>query len=127
MARRMPGTLLDRSPCAVMPCHCAFWFGIHEQKRRVASEDFMTLFSGIRSINTLILILVLVGSGVARAGNDKSLRQAVVSADMLKAFAEANARSNVVRLLAKGEVVSIILKVSTSGEDWCRVVLQEPE
>jgi hypothetical protein len=85
----------------------------------------MTLFSGIRSINTLILILVLVGSGVARAGNEKSLRQAVVSADMLKAFAEANARSNVVRLLAKGEVVSIILKVSTSGEDWCRVVLQD--
>lgn len=49
--------------------------------------------------------------------------QAAVTADTLKAFVEASSSSNLAALLKKGEVVSIILRISTSGEDWCRIVL----
>jgi hypothetical protein len=49
--------------------------------------------------------------------------QAEVSADTQKAFVEASSSSNLVALLKKGEIVSIILRISTSGEDWCRIVL----
>src|SRR4029077_2928773 len=43
--------------------------------------------------------------------------------DTQKAFVEASSASNLVALLKKGEIVSIILRISTSGEDWCRIVL----
>jgi hypothetical protein len=56
-------------------------------------------------------------------GNEKSMGQAAVSADSLKAYAEASSSSNLVALLKKGDVVSIILRISTSGDDWCRISL----
>jgi hypothetical protein len=55
--------------------------------------------------------------------NEKSMGRAEVSADIQKAFAEASSSSNIVYLLKKGEVVSIILRVTTSGDEWCRIVL----
>ena len=79
--------------------------------------------SSIRSIARLILFVAIFGPSIECAANEKSMGQAVVSADTQKAFIKASSSSNLVALLRKGEVVSIILRISTSGEDWCRIVL----
>jgi hypothetical protein len=76
-----------------------------------------------RSIHGVALFVALVSFTTQASGNEKSMGQAVVSADTQKAFVEASSSSNLVALLKKGEVVSIILRISTSGEDWCRIVL----
>jgi hypothetical protein len=78
---------------------------------------------GICSIAAIIPFIVILGSSIECAATEKSMGQAVVSAETQKAFAEASSSSNLVALLKKGEVVSIILRISTSGEDWCRIVL----
>ena len=69
------------------------------------------------------LFVALVSFTTQASGNEKSMGQAVVSADTQKAFVEASSSSNLVALLKKGEVVSMILRISTSGEDCCRIVL----
>jgi hypothetical protein len=79
--------------------------------------------SSIRSIALVILFITIFGLSIECAANEKSMGHAVVSADTQKAFVEASSSSNLVALLKKGEVVSIILRISTSGEDWCRIVL----
>jgi hypothetical protein len=79
--------------------------------------------SSIRSIALVILFIAIFGLSIECAANEKSMGQAVVSADTQKAFVEASCSSNLVALLKKGEVVSIILRISTSGDDWCRIVL----
>ena len=79
--------------------------------------------SSIRSIALVILFIAIFGLSIECAANEKSMGQAVVSADTQKAFVEASSSSNLVALLKKGEVVSIILRISTSGDDWCRIVL----
>jgi len=79
--------------------------------------------SSIRSIALLLLFIPIFGLSIECSANEKSIGQAVVSAGTQKAFVEASSSSNLVALLKKGEVVSIILRISTSGEDWCRVVL----
>ena len=79
--------------------------------------------NGIRSIAVVILFIAIFGLSIECAANEKSMGQAVVSADTQKAFVEASSSSNLVALLKKGEVVSITLRISTAGEDWCRIVL----
>jgi len=79
--------------------------------------------NGIRSIAVVILFIAIFGLSIECAANEKSMGQAVVSADTQKAFVEASSSSNLVALLKKGEVVSIILRISTAGEDWCRILL----
>ena len=79
--------------------------------------------SSIRSTALVILFIAIFGLSIECAANEKSMGQAVVSADTQKAFIEASSSSNLVALLKKGEVVSIILRISTAGEDWCRIVL----
>jgi hypothetical protein len=79
--------------------------------------------SSIRSIALVILFIAVSGLSFECSANEKSMGQAVVSADTQKAFVEASSSSNLVALLKKGEIVSIILRISTSGEDWCRIVL----
>src|SRR5437870_12784944 len=74
-------------------------------------------------IQLFTLFVAMVGFTTEGMGNEKSMGQAAVAADTLKAYAEASSSSNLVALLKKGEVVSIILRVSTSGDDWCRIVL----
>jgi hypothetical protein len=71
----------------------------------------------------LALFVALIGFSADVTGNERSMGQAVVSADSQKAFLEASSSSNLVALLKKGDVVSVILRISTSGEDWCRIVL----
>ncbi len=75
------------------------------------------------SIQLFTLFIALVGFTTEGMGNEKNMGQAVVSADSQKAFVEASSSSNLVALLKKGDVVSVILRISTSGEDWCRIVL----
>jgi len=79
--------------------------------------------NGIRSTAMVILFIAIFGFPIDCAANEKNMGQAVVSADTQKAFAEASPSSNLVALLKKGDIVSIILRISTSGEDWCRIVL----
>jgi hypothetical protein len=74
-------------------------------------------------IQLFTLFVAMVGFTAEGMGNEKSMGQAAVAADTLKAYAEASSSSNLVALLKKGDVVSIILRVSTSGDDWCRIVL----
>jgi hypothetical protein len=81
--------------------------------------------SSIRSIALVILFIAIFGLSIECAANEKSMGQAAVSADTQKAFVEASSSSNLVALLKKGDVVSIILRISTSGEDWCRIVLPD--
>jgi hypothetical protein len=69
------------------------------------------------------LFVALVSFTTQASANEKSMGRAVVSADTQKAFVEASSSSNLVALLKKGEVVSILLRISTSGEDWCRIML----
>jgi hypothetical protein len=83
----------------------------------------MYQFSGVRSIKLFPLFVALLGLSIEGAGNERNMGQAAVSANALKVFTEASSSSNLVALLKKGEVVTIILKISTSGDDWCRIVL----
>ena len=83
----------------------------------------MNSFNGPSRIRLFILSVALSGLSINGAANEKSMGQAVVSVDTQKAFVEASSSSNLVALLKKGEVVSVILRISTSGEDWCRIVL----
>ena len=83
----------------------------------------MCRFDRIQPVYLLSLFVALIGFSADAIGNEKSMGQAVVSADSQKAFVEASSSSNLVALLKKGEMVSIILRISTSGEDWCRIVL----
>jgi hypothetical protein len=83
----------------------------------------MYRFNRTRSVQLFALFVAIVGFTTEGMANEKSMGQAAVSADTLKAYAEASSSSNLVALLKKGEVVSIILRISTSGDDWCRVVL----
>lgn len=75
------------------------------------------------SIQLVALFVAVVSFASQATGNEKNMGQAVVSADTQKAFVEASSSSNLVALLKKGDVVSVILRISTSGEDWCRIVL----
>jgi hypothetical protein len=79
--------------------------------------------SSIRSIALLILFIAIFGLSINCAANERTMGQALISADTQKAFVEASSSSNLVALLKKGDVVSIILRISTSGEEWCRIVL----
>jgi len=83
----------------------------------------MYRFGRTQSIYLLALFVALIGFTADGAGNEKNMGQAAVSAETLKAFAEASSSSNIVALLKKGEVVSVILRITTSGDDWCRVML----
>ena len=83
----------------------------------------MYRFNRTRSVQLFALFVAIVGFTTEGMGNEKSMGQAAVSADTLKAYAEASSSSNLVALLKKGEVVSIILRISTSGDDWCRIAL----
>jgi hypothetical protein len=83
----------------------------------------MYRFDRTQPMYLLALFVALIGFSADVTGNERSMGQAVVSAATQKAFAEASSSSNLVALLKKGEVVSIILRISTSGEDWCRIVL----
>ena len=83
----------------------------------------MNSFNGLSRITLFILSVALSGLSINGAANEKSMGQAVVSVDTQKAFVEASSSSNLAYLLKKGDVVSIILRISTSGEDWCRIVL----
>src|SRR6266404_1204985 len=83
----------------------------------------MYRFNRTRSVQLFALFVAIVGFTTEGMGNEKSMGQASVSADSLKAYAEASSSSNLVALLKKGDVVSVILRISTSGEDWCRIVL----
>ena len=71
----------------------------------------------------LALFVALIGFTAKVAGNERSMGQATVSAETLKAFVEASSSSNIAALLKKGDVVSVILRITTSGDDWCRVAL----
>ncbi len=83
----------------------------------------MYRFNRSRSTQLFALFVAIVGFTTAGMGNEKSMGQAAVSADSLKAYAEASSSNNLVALLKKGDVVSIILRISTSGDDWCRIEL----
>src|SRR6266404_8657671 len=83
----------------------------------------MYRFNRTRSVQLFALFVAIVGFTTEGMGNEKSMGQASVSADSLKAYAEASSSSNLVALLKKGDVVSIILRLSTSGDDWCRIEL----
>jgi hypothetical protein len=89
----------------------------------VCPEVLMYRLNPRRSIHGVALFVALVSFTTPASGNEKSMGQAVVSADTQKAFVEASSSSNLVALLKEGEAVSIILRISTSGEDWCRLVL----
>jgi hypothetical protein len=71
----------------------------------------------------LLALCAFIGFTADVAGKERSMGQATVSADTLKAFAEASSSSNIVALLKHGDVVSVILRITTSGDDWCRVAL----
>lgn len=83
----------------------------------------MYRFDRTQPMYLLALFVALIGFTVEVAGNERSMGQATVSADTLKAFAEASSSSNIVALLKQGDVVSVILRITTSGDDWCRVAL----
>ncbi len=83
----------------------------------------MYSFNRARSTQLFALLVAMVGFITDGMANEKNMGQAAVSAETLKAYAEASSSSNLVALLKKGEVVSIILRISTSGDDWCRIVL----
>jgi len=78
---------------------------------------------GTRSFNLVILFVAILGLAIKGAADERGMGQAEVSADSQKAFAEASSSSNTVYLLKKGDVVSIILRISTSGDIWCRILL----
>jgi hypothetical protein len=85
-------------------------------------------FFGTRSIPLFGLFVALIGFAPCGMGNEKSMGQAEVSVNIQKAFAEASSSSDIVALLKKGEVVSIILRITTSGDGWCRMCfLQHPK
>ncbi len=83
----------------------------------------MYRFDRTQPMYLLALFVALIGFSADVTGNERSMGQAVVSADSQKAFVEASSSSNLVALLKKGDVVNVILRISTSGEDWCRIVL----
>jgi hypothetical protein len=81
------------------------------------------MYRFIGSISLLAVAVISVGLPSEVVADEKSMGQAEVSADIQKAFAEASSSSNIVYLLQKGEAVSIILRIKTSGDVWCRIVL----
>ena len=83
----------------------------------------MYRFHRTESMCLLALFVVLIGFTADVIGNERSMGQAAVAADTLKAFAEASSSSNIVALLKHGDVVSVILRITTSGDEWCRVAL----
>jgi hypothetical protein len=83
----------------------------------------MRLYSGVGSLSLTFLGLSFLGTAIEGAADEKSMGQAQVSSDTQKVFAEASSSSSIVYLLKRGDVVSITLRISTSGDDWCRVVL----
>src|SRR5579862_4286686 len=83
----------------------------------------MHRFSGTRLFNLVFFVFAFLGIVIDCAGDEKGIGQAEVSADTQKAFAEASPSSSTVYIMKKGDVVSVILRISTSGENWCRVFL----
>jgi hypothetical protein len=84
----------------------------------------MRRFSVAGSLSLVFLGLSFLGIAIEGAGDEKSMGQAQVSSDTQKVFAEASSSSSIVYLLKRGDAVSITLRISTSGDDWCRVVLR---
>jgi hypothetical protein len=80
--------------------------------RRPSWPSSITLFS-----SAFVALLA------AHAADEKNMGVAEISADTQKAFAEPSSSSSIVALLKRGDPVSIILKISTSGDVWCRITL----
>ena len=75
----------------------------------------MYRFDRTQPMYLLALFVALIGFTAEVAGNERSMGQATVSAETLKAFVEASSSSNIAALLKKGDVVSVILRITTSN------------
>jgi hypothetical protein len=81
------------------------------------------MFRFCSSVVLLFLSASLFGPSLEGAWDERGMGPAEVSADSQKAFAEASSSSPIVYILKKGDLVKVILRISASGENWCRILL----
>ena len=65
-----------------------------------------------------ILVLSLYASATAR---QKMLWQGVVKPEAINVYQSASTSEHVTATLKQGDVVDVVLQVSISGSEWCRV------
>jgi hypothetical protein len=73
-----------------------------------------------RGLVMWIFILTLCALAAVR---QKMLWQGVVKPEAINVYQSASTNERVTATLNQGDVVDVVLQVSVSGSEWCRVVL----